>query len=76
MSTKQLNRIVLHACGCTPQHLVAVIKCEKAKEWMHESAETTLCAMADALGFSSEYSFIRCFKRVEGMPPGTYRKTF
>ena len=76
VSTKQLDRIVLQEYACTPQQLIASMKCEKAKEWMHSCSDMSVAEIAAQLGFSSEYSFGRCFKRVEGMPPGMYRRHF
>ena len=76
VSTKQLDRIVMQAFDCTPQQLVAVVKCNMAKEWMHQDSTLSVQDVANRLGFSSEYSFSRCFKRVEGMPPGMYRRHF
>ena len=75
VSTKQLNRIVNRECGLTPQRLISKMKCVRAKEMMTENA-LPLKVLAEELGFSSEYSFIRCFKREEGMTPGMFRRDF
>lgn len=46
---------------------------EKAKELLRFSDEK-IADIAEQTGFSNTTSFIRLFKKVEGIPPSTYRK--
>ena len=44
----------------------------RAKEMLHEK-NSTVCNIAKQAGFSSSYSFIRTFKKYEGITPGEYK---
>lgn len=75
MCSKQLDRIVQRECGCTLHKLINDMKCAYAKELL-QNPQIPLSVIAERTGFSNEYSFGRFFKRVEGMPPGMYRRDF
>jgi len=46
---------------------------EKAKELL-DNSDMPVKDIAEAVGFSTVQTFIRVFKKTEGIPPGTYRK--
>lgn len=49
------------------------LRIEKAKQLL-ASTELSVKAIADAVGFSGDISFIRVFKKYEGVPPGRFRE--
>ncbi len=74
LSSKQVNRVILYCRGKSTQEYITEIKIEKAKE-MLKNPENSMAYIAEVLGFCNEYYFNRFFKRVEGMPPGKYKKS-
>jgi len=75
MSTKQINRILMRYRGVTLRGFCNQIRLKKAKRLLEET-QLSLQDISLKLGFTSEYNFIRFFKREEGMPPGQYRRDF
>ncbi len=73
ISVKQLNRIALKYRMKTIRALIDEMKLKEARRLL-ENTDDSLLEIAGKLGYSSEYSFNRFFKRVEGMPPGRYRR--
>lgn len=54
-------------------HYVARWRMQVAQEWLRRR-DTTVAAIASQLGYESEASFSRAFKRVTGRPPGETRR--
>ncbi len=58
--------------GESPARYVAKVKMFQARRWIqHEGMRVTVAA--DRLGYDSEASFSRAFKRIMGMPPSAVR---
>ena len=74
LSEKQLSRLFLKQEGESIFSFIQSIRLAEAKKLL-ESSDAPLRDIAEALGWSSEYNFIRFFKTAEGMPPGAYRKS-
>lgn len=74
MSERQLGRIVMHYKGYSTKKLITRIKLKRAKALL-ESTDMTLKAIAEELGFSSEFYFNSVFRKHEGFPPGEFRKS-
>ncbi len=74
LSERQLGRIVMHYRGYSTKKLITRIKLRRAKALL-ESTDMTLRAIAEELGFSSEFYFSSVFRKHEGFPPGEFRKS-
>ena len=73
MSISQLERTVRIVSGQTPQSLIQSFRIEKAKSLLKDH-NLSIKDITDILEFASESEFSRCFKRIEGLPPGKYRE--
>lgn len=58
--------------GEAPMEYLARCRIQKASRLLRES-EMTLGQIADAIGYESETSFNKAFKRLTGVPPGRFR---
>lgn len=59
--------------GESPARYVAKVKMFQARRWIqHEGVRVTVAA--ERLGYESEASFSRAFKRIMGLPPSAVRK--
>lgn len=73
LSEKQISRIIQsHTGKCTKQYINSV-KLQKAQGLL-SNPSCSVREISQQLGFSSEYYFNQFFKRMEGVPPGAYRK--
>ena len=45
---------------------------KKAKEIMQNNPDIKIKTLAEMLGYNSSMSFIRTFKKIEGIPPGAF----
>lgn len=72
ISPKQINRILQRELQINCSAYVAQKKAEKAKQLLAYS-DMQIPDIAAALGFSNSFSFSKFFRRVEGLPPGTFR---
>ena len=59
--------------GETPARYVAKVKMFQARRWIAQEGMRVAVA-ADRLGYDSEASFSRAFKRIVGQPPGAMRR--
>ncbi len=59
------------AVGETPARYVARMRMHQAHQWLREGQR--VAAIAERLGYESEASFSRAFKRIIGAPPVTFR---
>jgi AraC-like DNA-binding protein len=60
--------------GDSPAKYVAKVKMFQARRWIaHEGMRVAVAA--DRLGYDSEASFSRAFKRIVGQPPGALRRS-
>ena len=73
VSERQLDRIVTHHKGYSTKKFITRLKLKRAKTLLEET-DMTLKAIAEELGFSSEYYFNSVFRKHEGFPPGSSEK--
>lgn len=59
------------AVGETPARYVARMRMHQAHQWLREGQRVAL--VAERLGYESEASFSRAFKRIIGAPPSQFR---
>ena len=74
VSERQLDRIVMRHKGYSTKKFITRLKLKRAKALLEET-DLTLKAIAEELGFSSEYYFSSVFRKHEGFPPGEFRKS-
>lgn len=74
LSVRQLNRVIQNEFGMPVSDYIDKLKCEHAKNLLLHSDVPIGCVAAD-VGFSSEFSFSKFFKRVEGMAPSQFRRS-
>lgn len=74
VSERQLDRIVMRYKGFSTKKFITRLKLKRAKALLEET-DLTLKAIAEELGFSSEYYFNSVFRKHEGYPPGEFRKS-
>lgn len=74
VSVRQLNRVIQSEFGMPVSEYINKLKCEHAKNLLLHSDEPIGKIAAD-VGFSSEFSFSKFFKRVEGMAPSQFRRS-
>lgn len=60
------------AVGETPARYVVRTRMQQAHQWLREGQR--VASVAEKLGYDSEASFSRAFKRVMGAPPSQFRK--
>ena len=60
--------------GESPARYVAKVKMFQARRWIAQEGMRVAVA-ADRLGYDSEASFSRAFKRIVGQPPGSLRRS-
>jgi|GEM_PF-770953 len=71
-SGKYLSRLLKNALGIPFQQYLAHLRITKAKE-MLRSTPKPIHEIAAATGFNNKNTFIRMFKKWEGIPPSEYR---
>lgn len=60
--------------GDTPAHYLTEVRMQQAKQWIAQD-NARIAEVAERLGYDSEASFSRAFKRVMGASPSRYRVT-
>jgi len=60
------------AVGETPARYVARTRMQQAHQWLRDGQR--VASVAEKLGYDSEASFSRAFKRIMGAPPSQFRK--
>ena len=73
LSERQFARLFVNEEGITPLQYIRRERCAAAKERLLAGGDL-LAVIAEELGFSCEYNFIRFFKSVEGMTPAGFRR--
>ena len=71
-SSSYLSRFINQEFGVGFGELLNNVRLEKARSLLQEG-KYQVCEIADMVGFSSSNSFIRTFKRIEGITPTQYR---
>ncbi len=75
LSLTTLSRQYKNRTGQNIKDYISNLRLEKAKELL-VSTEQSVSEVSKAIGYLSENSFINKFKQIEGITPGTYRKTY
>ena len=74
ISTKQINRILQRDFNLSGRDYIDRIKCEHAKDLLLHT-DMPLDEIATAIGYANVFSFNKFFRRVEGLPPGLFRRS-
>lgn len=74
ISTKQLSRLFLQQMGITLSKAIKNERIKYIKSFL-EHTDLPLREIAERTGFSDEFNLNRFFNRIEGLPPGKYRKS-
>jgi YesN/AraC family two-component response regulator len=74
LSPRYVSKLFKDTYGEKFVDYVASIRMEKAKERLLESTESVQ-EIAESVGYATDISFIRTFKRIVGQTPGEFRKT-
>lgn len=72
-SRSALSERFAEVVGVTPMQYLAQWRMQLAAQLLLES-DSTIAAIAARVGYSSEASFNRAFRRIVGMPPATWRR--
>lgn len=75
ISSRQLSRILMETTGMTLGDLKRDIQVDCIRNYL-KNTDYSLKEIATRTGFYDEFSMSKVFKRIEGMPPGEYRKGF
>lgn len=62
------------ATGSSPMRHLTGLRMERAAELLRQAPELSLAAVAEQVGYASEFAFNRAFKRHHGLPPGSFRR--
>lgn len=73
LSERQLERLFQENEHISVRQFIRLERCEAAKELL-AVPDLPLSDVAEQLGFSCVYNFIRFFREVEGMTPGAFRR--
>jgi len=74
LSSSYLSRIFKQQTGRSLIDYLAKHRIEKSVELLKEGTRYSLKEIGGMVGFTEVHSFIRCFKKYEGVTPGEYRK--
>ena len=74
LSASRFHAVYKAMFGVSPVKELIGAKVDQAKTILLMDRDATMPAVAEKLGYKNHYHFIRQFKAVTGMTPGTYRK--
>jgi AraC-like DNA-binding protein len=74
MSRPVFARRFQAAFGSSPLRYLTARRMERARELL-ETEALSLAAVAERVGYASQFAFNRAFKRHFSLPPGVYRRT-
>ena len=72
-SSKYLSRLFKETMSWNLSDYIQYVRIEKAKELLLQT-QLSVEEIQDQVGIPSRTTFIRVFKKFEGLPPGQYRK--
>ena len=76
LSPQHFCKLFLKYTGSRPFSYLAKLRISKSKELMLCDRSLSVRQLAEAVGYHSYQYFIRVFKSIEGISPGTYRRNF
>lgn len=74
LSTSRFHAVYKTLFGTTPGQDMIRGRMDYAKSLLLLDERISISAVAEQLGYSSQYHFIRQFKQITGITPGAYRK--
>jgi YesN/AraC family two-component response regulator len=74
LNPSYLSRHFKEQTGMNYVEYLAILRIKKAKELLVSHPKRNIAAIGTQIGFSGKDTFIRTFKRFEGVTPGTYRR--
>ena len=74
LSPSRFHAVYKALFGSSPVNDVINARIDYAKSLLLMEESPSLMEIAEQLGYTNQYHFIRKFKEVTGMPPGAYRK--
>lgn len=74
LSPSRFHTIYKSLFGTTPTRELIQRRVTLAQELLSSDQELTLSQIAELLGYREQYHFIRQFKAITGLTPGSYRK--
>lgn len=74
LSPSRLHAVYKAMFGVSPVKDLINAKVEQAKSILLMDRDATMISVAEKLGYNNQYHFIRQFRSVTGITPGTYRK--
>ena len=74
LSPSRFHAVYKVMFGVSPVKDLINAKVEQAKSILLMDRDATMTSVAEKLGYKNQYHFIRQFKAVTGITPGTYRK--
>ncbi|OON92477.1 MAG: hypothetical protein ATN32_09655 [Candidatus Epulonipiscium fishelsonii] len=75
MAMPNLTTYFKKRVGATPKEYLTTVRMDKAKELLRTSNDS-IDEITSLVGYTNTSSFIRQFKKVEGITPGEYRKSY
>lgn len=73
VSRQSVYNLFKQEFGMTPSEYIAYTRIEKAKEFLANTSMSNV-QIANMVGFSSDTTFVRTFKKHEGVSPKSYRE--
>ncbi|WJH32699.1 helix-turn-helix domain-containing protein [Paenibacillus sp. CC-CFT747] len=73
VSTKYLSRVFKERIGMNLTDYISHLRISKAKELLLQS-DTSITDVGERVGIPNRTTFLRTFKRIEGLSPNDYRK--
>lgn len=73
MNLDRLSRTFTKMTGTGLLDYIHTVRIQKAKHLIEDNADLTIQKIASMVGYANSESFIRAFKRMEGITPGRYK---
>ncbi len=75
ISEGHLRRLFSESLGISPVEYAANLRIKKARELL-VSSNYDIAEICEICGFSDRYYFSKCFKKLTGLAPGAFRRSF
>lgn len=74
LSTKYISRSFKEKTGTNLSDFISQVRIEKAKTLLRENTDMSVSAIAEQVGIYSRMTFLRLFKKQEGIAPNEFRE--